>query len=174
MPVSQSSNGLSIDLSKLFPVAAEAVRTFASIVEKGAATAKAFGAFATFVKEGVKREGRVRRFRDRVSGSLRCAGWCKYAGTRGAARFARTARFGLRGRRRPHAVRSGPVFPDALGKGIVLAGRQWALIDGYLTNPAAYRALLILDHCTPREAAKLFGELGGTRPDGGEEALRCS
>ena len=99
MPVSQSSNGLS--LSKLSPVAAEAVRTFASIVEKGAATAKAFGAFATFVKEGVKREGRVRRFRDRVSGSLRCAGWCKYAGTRGAARFARTARFGLRGRRRP-------------------------------------------------------------------------
>ena len=73
MPVSQSSNGLS--LSKLSPVAAEAVRTFASIVEKGAATAKAFGAFATFVKEGVKREGRVRRFRDRVSGSLRCAGW---------------------------------------------------------------------------------------------------
>ena len=63
-----------------------AVRTFASIVEKGAATAKAFGAFATFVKEGTKREGRVRRFRGRVSGSLRCAGWCKHAGTRGAAR----------------------------------------------------------------------------------------
>ena len=86
MPVSQSSNGLSIDLSKLSPVAAEAVRAFASIVEKGAATAKAFGAFATFVKEGTKREGRVRRFRGRVSGSLRCAGWCKYAGTKGAAR----------------------------------------------------------------------------------------
>ena len=60
MPVSQSSNGLS--LSKFSPVAAEAVRTFASIVGKGAATAKAFGAFATFVKEGAKREGRVRRF----------------------------------------------------------------------------------------------------------------
>ena len=54
MPVSQSSNGLS--LSKLSPVAAEAVRTFASIVEKGAATAMAFGAFATFVKEGTERE----------------------------------------------------------------------------------------------------------------------
>ena len=55
MPVSQSSNGLS--LSKLSPAAAEAVRTFVSIVEKGAATAKAFGAFATFVKEGAKRGG---------------------------------------------------------------------------------------------------------------------
>ena len=29
-------------------------------------------------------------------------------------------------------------------------------------NPAA--ALLVLDHCTPREAAKLFGELGGMNP----------
>ena len=31
-------------------------------------------------------------------------------------------------------------------------------------NPAAHRALLVLNHCTPREAAKLFGELGGMNP----------
>ena len=43
-----------------------------------------------------------------VGGSLRCAGWCKYAGTKGAARFARMARFGLHGRRRPTLF--GPVF----------------------------------------------------------------
>ena len=40
----------------------------------------------------------------------------------------------------------------------------WGLIDGYLTNPAAYRALLLLDHCTPQETAKLFEELGGMNP----------
>ena len=57
MSVSQSSNGLSIDLSCLSPVAAEAVRSFASIVEKGASTAKAFGEFAAFLKEGSEREG---------------------------------------------------------------------------------------------------------------------
>ena len=38
------------------------------------------------------------------------------------------------------------------------------LVDGYLTVPAAYRALLIMDHCTPRDAAKLFGKLGGMNP----------
>ena len=57
MSVSQSSNGLSIDLSRLSPAAAEAVRSFASIVEKGAATAKAFGEFAAFLKAGSEGEG---------------------------------------------------------------------------------------------------------------------
>ncbi len=38
------------------------------------------------------------------------------------------------------------------------------LVDGYLTVPAAYRALLVMDHCTPRDAAKLFGKLGGMNP----------
>ena len=51
-PCQRRSHGLS--LSKLSPAAAEAVRTFASIVEKGAATAKAF---ATFVKERTERKG---------------------------------------------------------------------------------------------------------------------
>ena len=103
-------------------------------------------------------EGRVRRFRGRASGSLRCAGWCKYAGTRGAARFARTARFGPRGRRRP--TLSG--LPDA--QGLVLAGRQWA--DGRAA------ALLVLNHCAPREAAKLFGELGGMNPSSSHALVR--
>ncbi len=38
------------------------------------------------------------------------------------------------------------------------------LIDGYLTIPAAYRALLVVDHCTPRDAAELFRKLGGMNP----------
>ena len=52
MSVSQSSNGL--PLSKLSPVAAEAVRSFASIVKKRAA--KTFWEFAAFLKEESERE----------------------------------------------------------------------------------------------------------------------
>ena len=176
MSVSQSSNGLSIDLSKLSPVAAEAVRTFASIVEKGAATAKAFGAFAAFVKEGAEREG-PEAFADFEIGlEKRVAALCqavigKYIedqDERGgpirrddkvfyrAARTQNHTLFGpvrfFRTRYRSEKESFSPVDND-LG-----------LVDGYLTNPAAYRALLVLDHCTSRETAKLFGELGGMSP----------
>ena len=49
----------------------------------------------------------------------RRAGRRKYAGTREAARFARTARFGLRGR-------GSPTLSGLLdSQGVVLAGRQW-------------------------------------------------
>ena len=152
MPVSQSRF---VPLEAL-PGSRRGGASFCVHRREGAATARTFGAFATFVKERAKREGRVRRFRGRASGSLRCAGWCKYAGTKGAARFARTARFGLRGRRRP--TLSG--LPDA--QGLVLAGRRWA------ENPAA----ALLDHCTPREAAKLFGELGGMNPSSSHALVR--
>ena len=86
------SRGYGLSLSALSPVTAEAVRTFASIVEKGAATAKAF---AAFVKEGTKREGRspISRSGKRVAPLCRVVTG-KYAGTRGATRFARTARPG--------------------------------------------------------------------------------
>ena len=143
-PCQCRSHGLS--LSKVSPAAAEAVRTFASIVGKGAGSAKAFGAFATFFKEGTEREGRIRRFRGRGVVAL-----CRVVSAPGReAGAGRTARFGLRGRRRP--TLSG--LPDT--QGIVLAGRQWA------ENPAA--ALMVLDHCASREAAKLFGEPGGMNP----------
>ena len=68
----------------------------------------------------------------------------------------RTARFGLRGRRRPTPFG----LPDA--QGIVLAGRQWA------ENPAA----ALLDHCAPREAAKLFEEPGGMNPSSSRALVR--
>ena len=163
MSVSQSSNGLSIDLSKLSPVAAEAVRTFASIVEKGAA--KAFG--AAFVKEGAEREGpeafadfevgkRVAMLcravicnedRDERGGPVREGGKVFYRAAR-TQKTTLSARY-FRTRYRSEKESFSPVDND-LGL-------------GYLTNPAAYLALLILDHCTPRETAKLFGELGGRR-----------
>ena len=180
MPVSQPSNGLSIDLAKLSSVAAEAVRTFASIVEKNAATAKAFGSFAAFVKEGAEREdqspeafadfevGLEKRVavlcctvvggyiedRDERSGPIRKDGKVFYRAARtqktihtlfGPVRFFRT-------RYRSEEESFSPV-DDSLG-----------LVDGYLTNPAAYRSLLFLNHCTPRETAKLFGEIGGMNP----------
>ena len=109
-------------------------------------------------RQGVRGVRNLRQGRDQTGGARspisrsggRCAvpGGASTPGRKG--RPGRTARFGLRGRRRP--TLSG--LPDA--QGLVLAGRRWA------ENPAA--ALLVLNHCTPREAAKLFGELGGMNP----------
>ena len=170
MSVSQSSNGLS--LSRLSPVAAEAVRSFASIVEKGAATAKAFGEFAAFLKEESEREGAFADFElgleKRVAALCRTV-ICKYIEDRDerGGPIRKDDKAGPRGRRRPStrcSVRSG-----ISGRGIARKrGRSrrstttWAC--GYLTNPAAYRALLLLDHCTPQETAQLFGGLGGMNP----------
>ena len=131
MSVSRSSNGLS--LSKFSPVAAEAVRAFASIVEKGAATAKAFG---DSFRQGRGRTGRrspISSLGKRVV-ALRRAVICdedrdERGGSRGwQGRAARTRRpapaardvGGLRGRLKPKAFpqrRIPPPYavrPDAL------------------------------------------------------------
>ncbi len=52
----------------------------------------------------------------------------------------------------------------ARNSSIMPVDESLGLVDGYLTVPAAYRALLVMDHCTPRDAAKLFGKLGGMNP----------
>ena len=56
MPVSQSSNGLS--LSALSQPTAEALRTFAALLEKGGEATEAFQSLAAFVDEGVERTDR--------------------------------------------------------------------------------------------------------------------
>ena len=176
MSVSQSSNGLSIDLSKLSPVAAEAVRTFASIVEKGSATAKAFGSFAAFVKEGAEREG-PEAFADfEVGLEKRVAALCqavvgKYIEDRDerGGPIRKDDKVFYRAARTQKTIHTlfGPVryFRTRSEKeSFSPVDNDLGLVDGYLTNPAAYRALLVLDHCTSRETAKLFGELGGMSP----------
>ena len=82
-------------------MAAEAVRTFASIVEKGAATAKAFGAFATFVKEGTEREGAFADFEAGQAGRRAVPGGAGTPGREGRPDSRGKQSFGLRGRRRP-------------------------------------------------------------------------
>ena len=106
------------------------------------------------LRQGRGQTGGARSPISRSGGRCAVPGGASTPGREG--RPGRTARFGPRGRRR--ATPSG--LPDA--QGLVLAGRQWA--DG--------RAAALLDHCTLREAAKLFGELGGMNPSSSHALVR--
>ena len=50
------------------------------------------------------------------------------------------------------------------GSSFVPVDESLGLFDSYLTVPASYRAVLMLDHCTSRDAAALFEKLGGMNP----------
>ena len=74
----------------------------------------------------------------------------------------------LGGRQEP-STRCGQALPLAVsrtfGKFVdLVADKTLGLFDDYLTNLASYRALLVLNHCTSRDDAKLFGKLGGMNP----------
>ena len=80
------------------------------------------------------------------------------------ARFTGRVRFstGLRRRKRPTLF--GPVTfsRSRLRKFVRRSTKAW--VWSTVTSRAAYRALLVMDHCTPRDAAKLFEKLGGMNP----------
>ena len=63
-----------------------------------------------------------------------------------------------------HAVRSCHVLPLAVAFGKFVRRSTKAWVWSTVTSRAAYRALLVMDHCTPRDAAKLFEKLGGMNP----------
>ena len=50
------------------------------------------------------------------------------------------------------------------GSSFVPVDESPGLVDGYLTVPAAYRAVLVLDHCSSRDTAALFEKPGGMNP----------
>ena len=165
MSVSQPSVDLSMDFSSLPAATAEAFQsTMAFIRERTEEFDQGSAAFARFETELLERMFAVCRVtlrdyveaRDDRNGPTRQDGQVFYrsAPTRktintlfGSVTFSRS-------RHRTYLGSSSFVpVDDSLG-----------LIDGYLTIPAAYRALLVIDHCTPRDAAELFEKLGGMNP----------
>ncbi len=47
---------------------------------------------------------------------------------------------------------------------LVPVDESLGLIDDYLTRPAAQLGLMMMGHCTPREAAEFFAKMGGMTP----------
>ena len=60
-------------------------------------------------------------------------------------------------------VAEGPVA-GASGSSPVPVDESLGLVDDYLTRPAAQLGLLLMGHCTAREAAAFFAKIGGMTP----------
>ena len=52
----------------------------------------------------------------------------------------------------------------ASGSSPVPVDESLGLVDDYLTRPAAQLGLLMMGHCTAREAAAFFAKIGGMTP----------
>ena len=150
-PVSEP--GLSIDFSNLSPATAEAVRSFAAFIQERREDQDP-EAFADF--EIGKQAFAVCRAafgdyaRDERSGPIRRDGQVFYRNKQTSRTIhALSVRFSRWLYRVPSGSSSISPVDETLG------------LD-YLTNPASYRALLVLDHCTPRDGAEL--KLEGMNP----------
>ena len=53
---------------------------------------------------------------------------------------------------------------SASGTSLVLADQNLGLIEDYHTRPAAPLGLMMMGHCTPREAEEFFAKVGGMTP----------
>ena len=149
MSALQSSTGLSIDFSNLPAATAEA-----------SAAASPVG--------GTTRFRGIRRFRGCSSMLARRAAVGDYALDVEEGPVHREGQVFYRAAptQKTHAVRSCHVLPlavsRAFGKFVRRSTKAW--VWSTVTSRAAYRALLVMDHCTPRDAAKLFEKPGGMNP----------
>ena len=160
---SQPSTGLSIDFSDLPATTAEALRSAAAFIHKEIERqdqgSEAFADFETELMEHAfticrAAVGDYIEARDDEEGPVRREGQVFYRAA--PTRKTINTLFGpVTFYRSRYRTRNSSIMPvdESLG-----------LVDGYLTIPAAYRALLVMDHCTPRDAAKLFEKLGGMNP----------
>ena len=165
MSVSQSSTDLSIDFSGLPAATVEAFRSAAAFIrERINQPDQGSEAFADFEGELMEKAFAICRTalcdyieaRDERDGPSRTEWDGQVCYRMPPTRKTINTLFGqVTFSRSRYRMFPGTVVPvdDSLG-----------LIDGYLTIPAAYRALLVVDHCTPRDAAELFRKLGGMNP----------
>ena len=161
MAVSQLSTGLSIDFSNLSPATAEAVQSFAAFIQERREGPEAFADFETGLQKQAFAVCRsvlsdYIEARDEGSGPIRRDGQVFYRNKQ-TSKTIHTLFGPIRFSRWLYRVPSG-------SSSISPVDETLGLFDDYLTNPAAYRALLVLDHCTPRDGAKLFEKLGGMNP----------
>ena len=164
MPVSQSPTLSSIDLSGLPVEVAEAVVQVVDFCRNQARSDPSAETFET-VETGL---------REAMNG-LGCKLLGAYAESRddGASRIERDGQSWFRVVATPKTIMTtlGPVVfrraryrNGASSTSLVPVDESLGLIDDYLTRPAAQLGLMMMGHCTPREAEEFFAKMGGMTP----------
>ena len=161
MPVSQSPTLSSIDLSGLPVEVAEAVAQVVDFCRNQARSDPSAEMFET-VETGL---------REAMNG-LGCKLLGAWAESRddGASRIERDGQSWFRVAATPKTIMTtlGPVVfrraryrNGASSTSLVPVDESLGLIDDYLTRPAAQLGLMMMGHCTPREAEEFFAKMGG-------------
>ena len=164
MPVSQSPTLSSIDLSGLPVEVAEAVAQVVDFCRNQARSDPSAEMFET-VETGL---------REAMNG-LGCKLLGAWAESRddGASRIERDGQSWFRVAATPKTIMTtlGPVVfrraryrNGASSTSLVPVDESLGLIDDYLTRPAAQLGLMMMGHCTPREAEEFFAKMGGMTP----------
>ena len=164
MPVSQSPSLSSIDLSGLAVEVAEAMAQVVDFCRNQARSAPSAETFET-VETGL---------REAMNG-LGCKLLGAWAESRddGASRIERDGQSWFRVAATPKTIMTtlGPVVfrraryrNGASSTSLVPVDESLGLIDDYLTRPAAQLGLMMMGHCTPREAEEFFAKMGGMTP----------
>ena len=164
MPVLQSPALSSIDLSELPAEVAEAVAQVVDFCRNQARSDPSAETFET-VETGL---------REAMNG-LGCKLLGAWAESRddGASRIERDGQSWFRVAATPKTIMTtlGPVVfrraryrNGASSTSLVPVDESLGLIDDYLTRPAAQLGLMMMGHCTPREAEEFFAKMGGMTP----------
>ena len=164
MPVSQSLTPSSIDLSHLPAEAAEAIAQMVALCREQVASASSATAFETVETE-------LREAMNGLGRKLLGA----YAESRddGASRIERDGQSWFRVTPTLKTIMTtlGPVTfrraryrNRACSTSLVPVDESLGLVDDYLTRPRAQLGLMMMGHCTAREAEAFFAKMGGMTP----------
>ena len=164
MAVSQSQLSSSIDLSGLPPRVVEAVAQMTAVCHRQLGSERSPGAF----------EETERRVRESVH-ALGCEilGACAESRDDGAPRIERAGQSWFRVAPTPKTIMSslGPVTyrraryrTGASSTSLMPVDESLGLVNDYLTRPAAQLGLMMMGHCTAREAEEFFEKVGGMTP----------
>ena len=164
MPVSQSLASSSIDLLDLPAEVAEAIGRVVEFCREQVAPASCAGSFETV-------ETKVRDAMNSLGRTL--LGACAESRDDGASRIERDGLSWFRVAETPKTIMTtlGPVTfrraryrTGACGRSVVPVDESLGLIDDYLTRPAAQLGLMMMGHCTAREAEEFFAKMGALTP----------
>ena len=164
MAVSQPRLSSSIDLSGLPPRVVAAVAQMTAVCHQQLGSERSPGAF----------EETERRVRESVH-ALGCEilGACAESRDDGAPRIERDGQSWFRVAPTPKTIMSslGPVAyrraryrTGASSTSLMPVDESLGLVNDYLTRPAAQLGLMMMGHCTAREAEEFFEQVGGMTP----------
>ena len=162
MPVSQSPALSSIDLSELPAEVAEAVVQVVDFCRDQARSDPYAETFETGLREamnglGCKLLGAYAESRDDGASRIERDGqsWFRVAATPKTI-MTTLGQVTFRRARYRNGASSTSLIPVDASLGLI--------IDDYLTRPAAQLGLMMMGHCTPREAEEFFAKMGGMTP----------